>query len=208
VTVTLPGRVRAVAAGFQHTCALVSDGSAYCWGRNHAGQLGNNTAIDASEPQLVVGDARFINITAGSLHTCGVAVNGRAWCWGENVSGQLGAGVSTPASGRPLAVSGNQAFYSVVAGPSHTCGRARDGRILCWGRNNQGQLGNGTTTNQSRPVVATGVNGLVGLHTFGSHTCGVTANGDAWCWGANTDGQLGDAKRENATVPRRVRAPN
>jgi alpha-tubulin suppressor-like RCC1 family protein len=84
-----------VALGSEHSCALDSDGFAYCWGSNSVGQLGIGRADEPTEPQRIdTGGTRFIGIEAGALHTCAVATNGAVFCWGFNEHGQLGTGLS------------------------------------------------------------------------------------------------------------------
>jgi alpha-tubulin suppressor-like RCC1 family protein len=77
-------------AGFLHTCALQADGTAYCWGSNGSGRLGDGTTTQRSAPVAVVGGARFTDLAAGSEHTCGRSTAGSAICWGRNQEGQLG----------------------------------------------------------------------------------------------------------------------
>ena len=155
----------------------------------------------------MAGDIRFVSIAAGSAHTCAIAGSGRAWCWGENTAGQLGAGSAVNGSILPLPLEVTTAFRSITAGLSHTCARGRDNRVWCWGRNSLGQLGNGTTSNQSKPTLAAGISEVVGLQATGSHTCGISAGGDVFCWGDNADGQVGDGNRASAVVPVRVKSP-
>jgi alpha-tubulin suppressor-like RCC1 family protein len=205
VLVRLPGPARSVAAGVDHTCALLSDGAAYCWGRNHAGQLGNGTTADEAAPAAVAERVRFVSIAAGLAHTCGVASSGRAWCWGENSAGQLGAGSAISTAIRPQPLDVPTPFRSIVAGLAHTCARGRDNRVWCWGRNAVGQLGNGTTVNQSKPVLAIGLEAIIALNATGSHTCGLSAAGEIFCWGENADSQLGDGNQAPSKVPVKVR---
>lgn len=88
----LPGPARQLAAGAVHTCALMSDGSVYCWGQNLHGQLGNGTNDNALQATRVAGDVRFSSIHAGGALTCGWSLDGSQYCWGLNQYGQLGDG--------------------------------------------------------------------------------------------------------------------
>ncbi|MDH3208040.1 MAG: hypothetical protein OEO79_15675 [Gemmatimonadota bacterium] len=88
----LPSRALELAAGAVHTCAIVADGSAYCWGQNLRGQLGTGDTQNRNRATLVVGGHRFSSIHAGGALTCGITTAGEQYCWGLNQDGQLGDG--------------------------------------------------------------------------------------------------------------------
>ncbi len=141
----------AVAAGDDHTCALRSDGYAFCWGDNSYGQLGDTTVTDQHKPlSAVVGVSNGVALAAGRNHTCGLRAEGQVVFWGENSHGQLGDGTHTD---RHTAVSvGLANSVALPAGGLHTCAVRADGRVFCWGANDFGQLGDGTSTSLSSPV--------------------------------------------------------
>lgn len=151
-------RFTAVTAGGLHACGLTASGGAYCWGANSAGQLGfGATADSTATPLLVSGGLSFATIAAGSHSTCALTSDGTAYCWGANDAGQLGgASVETcggsPCSRTPLPVSGNLRFSAISVGDHHACGRGVDGVVYCWGLNDRGQLGDGSTVNRAAPV--------------------------------------------------------
>jgi len=91
----LPGQPTAIVAGATHTCALLADGTAYCWGQNLYGQLGNGSTANAATPTQVVGGITFGRLAAGGAVTCGMSSQGTQYCWGLNQSGQLGDGSLT-----------------------------------------------------------------------------------------------------------------
>jgi alpha-tubulin suppressor-like RCC1 family protein len=191
-----------------HSCALTTDGTAYCWGQNIAGQLGDGSTTDRATPAPVSSDIKFVSIAAGREHTCAVATTGAIYCWGGNTFGQIGAGSAAPGSTTtPKAVDSESNFLTVVAGLVHTCARARDGRAYCWGRNSYGQLGDGSNTDRARPVPARGGMSFTSLDAKGSHTCGLVSSGEAYCWGFNIDGQLGSGNSDNAVSPVKVSPP-
>jgi alpha-tubulin suppressor-like RCC1 family protein len=140
-----------VSSGGLHTCALTSDGTAYCWGNNTFGRVGSGLPITALTPQQVATNVRFSSIVAGAQHTCAIALSGGAYCWGYNIQGQGGTGTTNSDIVAPTAVSGNRAMKSLALGHNHTCGVAVDGIPYCWGFNEFGQLGDGTTTNRRQP---------------------------------------------------------
>ncbi len=134
-----------------HICGLTADGTAYCWGGNYEGSLGDGTTEWTSEPKPVGGGVRFRSISAGGSHTCGLALDGSAYCWGSNMSGQLGhPGIA--ASSLPVPVTSGATFTAISAGGSHTCGLTAEGIVYCWGYNGWGQLGNGTLEDSDTPT--------------------------------------------------------
>lgn len=140
-----------VVLGESHSCARARSGATYCWGRNDAGQVGDGTTVDRSIPVAVAGGITFASLTAGVAHTCGLTASGTAYCWGSNASGQLGTGTIGGSASAPQAVATSRTFTSLKAGDHHTCGVVDTGLAYCWGRNDHGQLGDGTTTDRGTP---------------------------------------------------------
>jgi alpha-tubulin suppressor-like RCC1 family protein len=190
----------AITAGTAHTCALLSDGTARCWGRNGVGQLGDGTTTDRLTPVTVSGLTDAVAIAAGGYHTCAVLSDGTAQCWGMNDFGQLGDGTTTWHY-TPVAVSGLSNAVAIAAGSSHTCALLGDGTARCWGMNDFGQLGDGTTTSSSTPVAVSGLNNAVAIAAGGYHTCALLSDGTAKCWGNNWYGQLGDNTTTQRLTP-------
>jgi alpha-tubulin suppressor-like RCC1 family protein len=147
-----------IGAGLGYTCGIVTKGTAYCWGANRSGQLGNGAQADSSTPVQVSRVSRLSSISAGWSHTCGVTMDGTAYCWGANNVGQLGNGSRT-SSAVPVAVSGNLPFRVVRMGgkAQFTCGVTTDGVAYCWGDNSIGQLGTGSVEPSLVPVRVTGL---------------------------------------------------
>jgi alpha-tubulin suppressor-like RCC1 family protein len=181
-------------------CLLTTDGLAYCWGFNWEGELGDGTteAVDLS-PVAVAGNRRYTQIHAGFTHACALTASGAAFCWGQNAYGELGTGTGTgpqdcsgvPCSRSPVRAARGHTFVQVKVGSEHTCGLDADHRFWCWGNNEFGQLGDGTTTNRLNPVEVVGSHGFRQVSVGAFHTCGVTADGTAWCWGMDRDGRVG-----------------
>lgn len=195
---------RSVSAGLAHTCGLATDGRAYCWGANDAGELGNGTTEGSLAPVPVAGGLPWQSIEAGHRRSCGITTSGDAYCWGMNDAGQVGDG-TTRSRQLPTPVSGGLAFTRISLGPwRHTCGVTASGDAYCWGENQRGQLGDGTTTLRAVPVKVSGELSFVTIDAGLDHTCGVTTSRLAYCWGANRDGQLGDATTAGTLGPEPV----
>ncbi len=193
------GTATRVAAARTHTCAVMADGSVSCWGGNAYGQLGDGTSNSRSTPTPVQGLGGVVAIATGWGHTCAVTTAGGVMCWGYNYYGQLGDGTTTQRK-TPVAVTGLPgAAVAVATGHSHTCALTVGGAVLCWGRNDNGQLGDSSTTTRLTPTPVLGLgSGVSAIATGYYHSCAVTSSGGATCWGVNSDGQLGD----NSTTAR------
>lgn len=208
-------------SGYTHSCAVLSDASVKCWGRNDQGQLGDGTKTSRPTPVTVKGAGGvgvLTSVTTLSVFrdfSCAVRSDGTAWCWGQNDKGQLGNGTNTD-SVTPVQVvgAGGAGFLSgvvsVAAGEKQACARTTAGAVWCWGENNQGQLGDGTRTNRSTPAPVHGpegvgfLAGVASLDAGHDHLCAVRSDGTLWCWGDNADGKLGDGTTTDRDTPVQV----
>jgi alpha-tubulin suppressor-like RCC1 family protein len=198
------------AGGFSlgHTCGLRNTGAAYCWGDNERGQLGRGSA-DLNPhplPAPVSGGHLFVSVTAGlGRHSCGLKAAGSAWCWGENTYGALG-NRSRKDSSVPVKVAGTRIFTQVVAGGfiGHTCALTSSGAGYCWGENELGQVGDGTTRDRLVPRAVVGGLSFRAIDAGFRHSCARTTTGTLYCWGSNGAGQLGNNSNTQSKVPVKV----
>jgi alpha-tubulin suppressor-like RCC1 family protein len=184
-----------ISAGDSTGCAITIAGRAYCWGNGKRGTVGNGTTDDQSAPTLVTNALTFTSISVGGQHACGLATGGLAYCWGADSLGQLGDSRLVNST-TPIPVSGGGStavFASISAGFRHTCAVTATGTAFCWGSNERGQLGAGTSGGfVDTPVQVLGGLQFASISAGGDHTCGVTSGGAAYCWGSKFDGQLGN----------------
>ncbi len=192
--------VASVAAGEDHTCAVLTGGTVRCWGSNTWGMLGNGTLTDARTPVAVSGLSGIRQVAPGGAHSCAVTTAGKVSCWGLNDAGELGDGTTTQ-SLRPRAVVGlPRPAVDVATGVHHSCAVLDDRSLWCWGWNFYGQLGalegrdTGVPTRVSLPAVAD-------VSARLDSTCATTTTGVAYCWGF-TGFFTGDTR--NDEVPVRV----
>lgn len=207
--VGLTDGVATIEAGADHTCILTVGRAVKCWGTNTSGQLGNGTTTDSYVPVPVVGMTNGIrSIAAGFEHTCAVTISGGARCWGGNHYGQLGDGTGLFRRYYVNVTGLNSAGVLAIApGLTYTCALLIGGVAKCWGTNQYGRLGNGTTANTKIPLAVSGLVDAVGLATDFNHTCAVMVDGRARCWGSNEYGQLGNDSTMNSSTPVDVGAP-
>lgn len=201
--VGLGGLVAALAAGANHTCALLQSGAVQCWGDNTNGQLGDGSTTARNVPTAVTGLAGPVKaIATGSDHTCAILTDGRVQCWGDNARGQLGDGSREDRTSPVLVSNLRDVIATVAAGRFHTCALAIDGDLWCWGTNNRGQLGTGSLESSRMPIRVTSVPGDATALTAGmDHTCALFKTKLPYCWGSNRARQLGQDAPGVASVP-------
>lgn len=212
-----------ISAGGTHTCAVLSNGSAMCWGSNKYQELGDRlltlnrstplfvSGIDGSSPQ-----SSAVAISSGEYHTCALLKSGAISCWGYNIFGQLGDGTTTsrvmPAT--VVGIDGSSSAATAIAvssGSVHTCAVLVSGAVMCWGNNSIGRLGNGAADGDSSiPVPVLGIDGsadttsAVAISVGSSHTCAVMRRGTILCWGYSSSGELGDQTTADRPTPVQV----
>ncbi len=198
-----------LSAGYGFTCAVRRDGTVACWGSNTCGELGRSGG-NSGRPVAVSGVADAVEVSGGNCHNCARLASGSVTCWGSNTAGQLGSGaVTSTQPQRATPVAGLSGTLSVRAGANHTCALRGNGAVSCWGANDAGQVGDGTSTSQPAPTLVTGLDDLTDARVRGSaigagddFACVLTAAG-ARCWGGNANGRIGlpDAQTWNGREP-------
>ncbi len=200
----------APAVGSVHSCALASDGGVWCWGGNASGQLGSGDRTSRPEPRQVALPAKALDVRTAFEFTCAVLADASAWCWGYNWEGQLGLGDTHPGDDHlePIQLGSTRDWTFVAPGQGHGCGIRSPGRLYCWGRNTESQLGQGTTEPpQMRAPVQVGTDAdWVEVGCSQSTTCARKRNGSLWCWGAQPSGALATGDGAPRPVPAQVPA--
>jgi len=199
--------VESIASGQLHSCALLQNGNAMCWGSGRYGRLGNaatNQYTFSMTPVEVVGMRdKVAQIALGGDRSCALTTRGGVKCWGRIRPGrvlteqQVSDYAATPLEVSHLA----EGVKEITAGGNHACALLRDGSVKCWGWNENGQLGNGSTTDTEEPAVVAGIHDAVALRAGDRHTCALLSSGGIMCWGANNFGQLGNGTKVDSAAP-------
>jgi len=191
---SVDGATTAPAVAWGHACVVASE-RVVCWGANYDGRIGDGTTSPTRMPSDI-GIERAEHVASGGRYTCASNPEG-LWCWGNLTGDGLGAG--TP----PTNVL-DEPIRNVSVGEEHSCATLRDdGSVWCWGTNQYGELGDGSTKDASRPVRATATEDHdVGKVVAGPHhTCALLEDRTILCWGRGRQGQLGNASEELAPEP-------
>jgi len=175
-----------------HSCGLKTNGDVYCWGfsYNFGGPSSGGGGIDPA-PVLVSNGLAFSAVSASDFHTCGLVGPSSAYCWGNETQwGVIGNGFVNQTEGKPVLLAGLTAQH-VEAHAIGSCALTTDGHGFCWGYNDTGGVGDGTTTTRTTPTALSTSLLFTAIHTSGKAACGLLANGQLYCWGDNIWGQLG-----------------
>jgi alpha-tubulin suppressor-like RCC1 family protein len=218
-----------IAAGGEHTCVVLDDGTAACWGQNNRGQLGNDSIVESWTPVAVRILTNIGALAAGLQHTCATqsepspGLGTEVYCWGENNRMQLGVMIFMASYAQLPTMTMNLSAlifsHELALGAYHTCVSYRGmfgfAPVYCWGDNGSGALGDGTTENRMEAgdpipelddvqhISAGGHRTFVALNTWSyhGHSCAVLGSGAVRCWGENEFGQLGDGSTTDRLSP-------
>ncbi len=195
-----------VAAGGEHALAITSGGTAWAWGANADGQLGDGTLTEHDTPEQVAGLSGVRQVAAGWDQSLAVRSDGTVWAWGGNDHGQVGSGAAGTNQLTPVQVPGLTGITKVAAGWKYSLALRSDGTVWAWGLGNLGQLGNGATLDSATPVevrltdVTSIAAGWDAAYAVRSNSAGATA----WSWGGNSCGGLGDGTTTTVPFPQPV----
>ena len=198
--------------------SVVVSGSAWAWGMNNYGQLGNGTTTTTgcgciSTPVAVSlpSGTTVTAIAGGQFHSLALTSSGQVLAWGNNGDGELGNGTTTDSS-TPVAVSlpSGTTVTAIAGGSYHSLALTSSGQVLAWGSNNRGQLGNGTTTYSSIPVPVSLPSGTTATAIAGGgyHSLALTSTGQVLAWGNNVQGELGNGTTTDSSTPVPVSLPS
>lgn len=228
VTVNGLSNVRSIAAGSNNTCAVKTDGAAFCWGRGFSGALGNAAATisfgafaDSNIPVNVIDwpatntppPAPLVNavsVSTNDIFSCVARTTGALACWGDPYFGVLGDGSSWTANRRNFArdaVIGITDATAVVSALEHGCALKMTGGVMCWGKDfsKYGVFGTGTYGdsggNQSTPIAVSNLSDAVQITAGDRHTCVIKATRKVACWGEGASGKLGNLSNNNVATP-------
>ena len=182
-----------------HICTILDNGDVYCWGRGNQGQLGYGGTSNRNIPAKVnlPGQRSAIAISTGTYMTCAITTDGMGYCWGENDEGQLGNGTTNSRRTTPVEVLFPSGYtpVSISAGDDFSCALMDNRKVMCWGENNDGRLGQGplATDDETTPVwVIMGDSETAHFLDIGTKSaCMILDSGETKCWGTNEEGQIG-----------------
>lgn len=207
VRVGVSEKIVSVNCGNAHACAISDTGKTYCWGDNSFGQLANDKIYDSDSSSLpveidtsgVLKDKLLVQVLADEYSTFAIDSDGKLYGWGRNESGQIGAGTAGD-SDAPLEVDmtgalNGKKIASVDSGSEHSCAVDDAGKVYCWGSNENGQLGDGGTTDSLVPVEVDMGGDLSGKEIAAvsageGYTCALDTEGSVYCWGEGIDSEV------------------
>jgi alpha-tubulin suppressor-like RCC1 family protein len=192
-----------VNAGTAHTLGIKSDSSLWAWGYNFYGQLGDGANADQTVPTQIGSATNWVSVSAGAYHSLGITADNKLWAWGYNADGELGDATlhdqSVPTLITVMGFTTN--WVSVSAGGYHSLGITDNGKLWAWGRNDYGQLGDGTLIFRTRPKQITAITNWASVSGGANHSLATTSDGKLWAWGSNAIGQLGDGTTTDHIAP-------
>ncbi|MCT9011390.1 RCC1 domain-containing protein [Streptomyces rhizosphaerihabitans] len=211
------GTMSAVCAGAGHSLALKPDGTVWAWGYNGKGQLGDGTTTDRLTPRQVKSLNGVVAVAVGYGHSLAVREDGSVWAWGENEHAQVGQGFPTvDMQAAPVQVpTGPHTGIAVAAGVRHSLALTQSGRVLAWGHNEGGLLGNQAVFDQDlaspdplslwhKDPVVVDKSSMVAIAAGSDHSLAIHSDGAVWAWGWNDRGQLGTGDKDHRLSPVQV----
>jgi len=192
----------AVAASGTHSMALKSDGSLWAWGSNSSGQLGDNTQVDKVVPTRIGTANNWAKIAINQGVSWAIKTDGTLWGWG----GAYGFGDS--ANRLVPTQLGTATYKEVSTGSGHTLAIKTDNTLWAWGWNNNGAVGNNSTTTVIYSPVQVGTSAWQFVEANQANSIGIKTDGTLWGWGFNTDNRIGVGTSVNIKTPTQIGTAN
>ena len=188
-----------VSVGYAHSCSVTSSEQVLCWGSDASGQIGDGVNHPyALTPALAKKLSHVVAVSAGDGQTCALRTSGSVYCWGANNAGQVGGTPSATKVSTPTKVSGVTHAVAISAGTTHTCAAMDDGTVRCWGDNQFGELGTGSTSPANGKVEKVKhLDHVIQIDAGSYFTCALLSTGKVYCWGHSAYGALGDGDETN-----------
>lgn len=211
IVLPAPSAAAALSAGYDSTCAVLTNGRISCWGSDRWGGIGNSTENgNQAEPSAAtpVGGT-VVQVAANGEVSCGLRANENVYCWGFDLDDQIASGIlfgefDVPRTD-PIVFPAPNSVAQMVLGERDACARLTNGAVTCWGtESTYGELGNGASGSQAVPPAAIALpapSTAIDVSAGRYHTCAVLTGGGVTCWGRNTDGQLGIGSVVDKSVP-------
>jgi alpha-tubulin suppressor-like RCC1 family protein len=189
--------------------ALKSNGTLWAWGENGFATMGNGTTTSSLSPLQIGTENNWVSINAGEWFAVGLKSDGTLRSWGRNNYGQIGNGTTGTVVNSPVSIGvALHGWLSIAGGWKHTIAVKEDGTLWGWGKNDFGQVGDGTTTQRTNPVQIGSGNNWVSVACGYECSYALRSDGTVWAWGDNTYGQLGDGTTTTRSVPGQVGSAN
>ncbi len=190
-----------IAANGNHSCAIRSDSSLWCWGGNDAGQVGNGSNENVTTPTLINSATDWRIIDLGTDHSCGIKNDNTLWCWGDNSESQLGDGTTAP-SNIPKQIGAASNWDKISLGKAFSCGINTNSELYCWGNNSVNQLGYDSTTPViSQPQQVGTDTDWANISSGENHSCAIKNDKTLWCWGRSNFGQAAQLAEADTKTP-------
>jgi alpha-tubulin suppressor-like RCC1 family protein len=197
--------IQSLSVGDHHSCALSDTGNTRCWGDDSSGQRGDGINTKYIATPFTISEVGLVeNVDVGYQSVCANTKTGIVECWGDNSSGQLGI---SDLENRiyPTTVDGVTDVTDIASGgnisESHSCAITSEGAVVCWGNNDYGQLGNGTTESSSIPLPVNDIYDAIDVSVSSRLSCALLAGGNIQCWGSNYNGRLGNGESTDSNIP-------
>ena len=188
--------------GYQHACAVKSNGKMVCWGNGADDRLGFGNSLNQQSPVEVKNINTAVSCSLGHDHSCVKLSDKTNRCWGSANSGQLGNGqLDSNKMTIPVTVKGINTAIQISVGDGHSCAVLEGGTVSCWGNGLQGQLGIGVVGTRMNPTNVPITGTATQVSAGSNHTCILKSDGTVWCFGENGLGQLGNGSNIDSFTP-------